>query len=175
MRTALCAVPPLACNWSPGCACSPNPTDRWSWRRRAANVPSPPSRGGTARRCRCRAGEPPGGDPPGADPTKLFGETAAGNAGAGTTGGVVGSSAGGFVVVDLNSEYTLAEAGLTPAMRRVSRATSCSMPKIRICWQPSPSQSPRPTTTSSMPTRRPASSFAALSRTWKSARPSPSP
>ncbi|MFQ2617636.1 retention module-containing protein [Aeromonas caviae] len=47
----------------------------------------------------------------GADPTKLFGETAAGNAGAGTTGGVVGSSAGGFVVVDLNSEYTLAEAG----------------------------------------------------------------
>ncbi len=47
----------------------------------------------------------------GADPTKLFEETAAGNAGAGTTGGVVGSSAGGFVVVDLNSEYTLAEAG----------------------------------------------------------------
>ncbi|MFQ2813934.1 retention module-containing protein [Aeromonas caviae] len=47
----------------------------------------------------------------GADPTKLFEETAAGNAGAGTTGGVVGSSAGGFVVVDLNSEYTLTEAG----------------------------------------------------------------
>ncbi|MFQ2546183.1 retention module-containing protein [Aeromonas caviae] len=47
----------------------------------------------------------------GADPTELFEETAAGNAGAGTTGGVVGSSAGGFVVVDLNSEYTLAEAG----------------------------------------------------------------
>lgn len=47
----------------------------------------------------------------GADPTKLFAETAAGNPGAGTAGGVVGSSAGGFVVVDLNSEYTLAEAG----------------------------------------------------------------
>ncbi len=47
----------------------------------------------------------------GADPTELFAETAAGNPGAGTAGGVVGSSAGGFVVVDLNSEYTLAEAG----------------------------------------------------------------
>ncbi|MFM5868020.1 retention module-containing protein [Aeromonas caviae] len=47
----------------------------------------------------------------GADPTELFEETAAGNAAAGTVGGVVGSSAGGFVVVDLNSEYTLAEAG----------------------------------------------------------------
>ncbi len=47
----------------------------------------------------------------GADPTELFAETAAGNPGAGTAGGVVGSSAGGFVVVDLNSEYTLADAG----------------------------------------------------------------
>ena len=51
-------------------------------------------------------------------------------AGAGTTGGVVGSSAGGFVVVDLNSDTTWPRRGLTPAMRRVSRATSCSMPKI---------------------------------------------
>ncbi|MBS4699675.1 retention module-containing protein [Aeromonas media] len=47
----------------------------------------------------------------GADPTELFEETAAGNAAAATGGGVVGSSAGGFVVVDLNSEYTLAESG----------------------------------------------------------------
>ncbi|MFM5718149.1 retention module-containing protein [Aeromonas caviae] len=47
----------------------------------------------------------------GADPTKLFEETAAGNAGAGTTGGVVGSSAGGFVVVDRINDATLAEAG----------------------------------------------------------------
>ncbi len=41
----------------------------------------------------------------------MFEETAAGNAAAATVGGVAGSSAGGFVVVDLNSEYTLAEAG----------------------------------------------------------------
>ncbi|WP_323945673.1 retention module-containing protein [Aeromonas caviae] len=47
----------------------------------------------------------------GADPTKLFEETAAGNAGAGTTSGVVGSSAGGFVVVDRINDATLAEAG----------------------------------------------------------------
>jgi len=47
----------------------------------------------------------------GADPTKLFEETAAGNAGAGTTGGVAGSSAGGFVVVDRINDATLAEAG----------------------------------------------------------------
>ncbi|WP_429148583.1 retention module-containing protein [Aeromonas rivipollensis] len=47
----------------------------------------------------------------GADPTELFEETAAGNAAAATGGGVVGSSASGFVVVDLNSEYTLAESG----------------------------------------------------------------
>ncbi|WP_349917947.1 retention module-containing protein [Aeromonas veronii] len=47
----------------------------------------------------------------GADPTAVFEETAAGNAAAGTAGGVVGSSAGGFVVVDLNNEFTLAEAG----------------------------------------------------------------
>ncbi|MDX7920566.1 retention module-containing protein [Aeromonas media] len=47
----------------------------------------------------------------GADPTELFEETAAGNAAAATGGGVVGSSAGGFVVVDLNSEYTLAQSG----------------------------------------------------------------
>ncbi|WP_338028643.1 retention module-containing protein [Aeromonas caviae] len=73
-----------------------------------------PARGGTARRCRCRAGELASLQEAirqGADPTELFAETAAGNPGAGTAGGVVGSSAGGFVVVDLNSEYTLADAG----------------------------------------------------------------
>ncbi|MFQ2687491.1 retention module-containing protein [Aeromonas caviae] len=47
----------------------------------------------------------------GADPTKLFEETAAGNAAAGTVGGVAGSSAGGFVVVDRINDATLAEAG----------------------------------------------------------------
>ncbi|WP_323916794.1 retention module-containing protein [Aeromonas caviae] len=47
----------------------------------------------------------------GVDPTAQFEETAAGNAATGNVGGVAGSSAGGFVVVDLNSEYTLAEAG----------------------------------------------------------------
>ncbi|MEG3027908.1 MAG: retention module-containing protein, partial [Aeromonas sp.] len=47
----------------------------------------------------------------GADPTELFTETAAGNAAAGTAGGVVGSSAGGFVVVDLNNDFTVVEAG----------------------------------------------------------------
>lgn len=47
----------------------------------------------------------------GADPTQLFEETAAGNAAAGTAGGVVGSSAGGFVVVDLNNDFTVVEAG----------------------------------------------------------------
>ncbi|MGY3859967.1 retention module-containing protein, partial [Aeromonas intestinalis] len=47
----------------------------------------------------------------GADPTAVFEETAAGNAAAGTAGGVVGSSAGGFVVVDLNNDFTVAEAG----------------------------------------------------------------
>ncbi|MGY3920743.1 retention module-containing protein [Aeromonas eucrenophila] len=47
----------------------------------------------------------------GADPTELFAETAAGNPGAGTAGGVVGSSVGGFVVVDLNNDFTLVEAG----------------------------------------------------------------
>ncbi|MCP1600872.1 T1SS-143 domain-containing protein [Aeromonas caviae] len=47
----------------------------------------------------------------GADPTELFEETAAGNAAAGTVGGVAGSSAGGFVVVDRINDATLAEAG----------------------------------------------------------------
>ncbi|WP_310598261.1 retention module-containing protein [Aeromonas aquatica] len=47
----------------------------------------------------------------GADPTELFEETAAGNAAAATGGGVVGSSAGGFVVVDLNNDFTVVEAG----------------------------------------------------------------
>lgn len=47
----------------------------------------------------------------GADPTKLFEETAAGNAAAATVGGVAGSSAGGFVVVDRINDATLAEAG----------------------------------------------------------------
>ncbi|MGY3943473.1 retention module-containing protein [Aeromonas tecta] len=47
----------------------------------------------------------------GADPTALFEETAAGNDAAGTAGGVVGSSAGGFVVVDLNNDFTVVEAG----------------------------------------------------------------
>ncbi|WP_456305010.1 retention module-containing protein [Aeromonas media] len=47
----------------------------------------------------------------GADPTELFEETAAGDAAAGTAGGVVGSSAGGFVVVDRINDATLAEAG----------------------------------------------------------------
>ncbi|MFQ2856267.1 retention module-containing protein [Aeromonas caviae] len=47
----------------------------------------------------------------GVDPTAQFEETAAGNAATGNVGGVAGSSAGGFVVVELNSEYTLAEAG----------------------------------------------------------------
>ncbi|MGY6036812.1 retention module-containing protein [Aeromonas sp. AE23HZ002T15] len=47
----------------------------------------------------------------GADPTAVFEETAAGNDGAGTAGGVVGSSAGGFVVVDLNNDFTVVEAG----------------------------------------------------------------
>ncbi|MEP8109557.1 retention module-containing protein [Aeromonas caviae] len=47
----------------------------------------------------------------GADPSKLFEETAAGNAAAATVGGVAGSSAGGFVVVDRINDATLAEAG----------------------------------------------------------------
>ncbi|MFQ2209294.1 retention module-containing protein [Aeromonas caviae] len=47
----------------------------------------------------------------GADPTELFEETAAGNAAAATVGGVAGSSAGGFVVVDRINDATLAEAG----------------------------------------------------------------
>ncbi|WP_429035002.1 retention module-containing protein [Aeromonas media] len=47
----------------------------------------------------------------GADPTELFEETAVGDAAAGTAGGVVGSSAGGFVVVDRINDATLAEVG----------------------------------------------------------------
>ena len=47
----------------------------------------------------------------GADPPELFEETAAGDAAAGTAGGVVGSSAGGFVVVDRINDATLAKAG----------------------------------------------------------------
>ncbi|MEZ6931360.1 retention module-containing protein [Aeromonas sp. S16(2024)] len=47
----------------------------------------------------------------GADPTALFEETAAGNAAAGTVGGVAGSSASGFVVVDRDNGATLAESG----------------------------------------------------------------
>jgi len=49
----------------------------------------------------------------GIDPTELFQETAAGNAAAaaGNIGGVAGSSAGGFVVVDRTNDATLAEAG----------------------------------------------------------------
>ncbi|WP_421216839.1 retention module-containing protein [Aeromonas enteropelogenes] len=49
----------------------------------------------------------------GIDPTQQFQETAAGNAAAGTgnTGGVAGSSQGGFVIVDRTNDATLAEAG----------------------------------------------------------------
>ncbi|MFQ2647410.1 retention module-containing protein [Aeromonas caviae] len=47
----------------------------------------------------------------GVDPTAQFEETAAGNAATGNVGGVAGSSAGGFVVVDRTNDATLAEAG----------------------------------------------------------------
>lgn len=63
---------PLACNWSPGCACSPNPTDRWSWRRLAANAPLPTQpEAALPAGADAEAGEPPGGDPPGGRPDQI--------------------------------------------------------------------------------------------------------
>ncbi|WP_439842111.1 retention module-containing protein [Aeromonas taiwanensis] len=59
----------------------------------------------------------------GVDPTAQFEETAAGNAATGNVGGVAGSSAGGFVVVDRTNDATLSEAGFDTDHQGVARGS----------------------------------------------------